>query len=231
VSLIMPGYIQRDPDYYVTDFSEYTVGAAPPDWTSRQVAGDFSVAVQSVAGSLSGKALRWTKTVATRHGLSWDKVPPSPDAEILVRTRMIEAGSNGQILMCPWVRGAGGAGTETGYRFTTGIITTSSLYYDQMFSFVSGTATSFTTQVSPAGGTLTTNAWYWIRARAIGNSFSVKAWLAVNSEPGSWDSTATNSAISAGGWVGLHDSSSNPDMEVDFYSVALNGKTAPSVRR
>jgi hypothetical protein len=234
MSLIWPAPLVRDPDIYVTDFAEYAVGAQPSDWTSRYVTGGFTAIVQSVAGSLSGKALRWTKTAANRQTLSWDKIPLVADVEILIRARKIEAGVSADNIVGIWLRGSGAAGAENGYRALASTLSTNQRWVHQLTRYVAGANTVVGSAFSPlpVGANLTTNAWFWLRFRANGSTFSRKGWLDGQTEPGTFDLTDTGeTGVLTPGWVGLHNSAADPDVEIDFYSVALRGKTAPSMKK
>lgn len=231
MALIWPAQLLRDPDYFVTDFSEYTAAAQPSGWTSRYGAG-ATMLVQSVAGSLSGKAARFTRTSAVRTGFSWDKVPLSADLEILIRGRMIEAAGTAEALTRVFGRGSGAAGSENHYTATALYHTSSSsLWRGAQHKLVAGTSTAISTQPDAQAPNFTTNAWYWLRFRLSGTALMHRQWLDGQSEPGSWLTSITDSSLTAAGWVGLLTVEANPDCEVDFFSVALKGKTAPSVRR
>lgn len=234
MTLLMPGYIQRDPDYYVTDFSEYTVGAIPFDWSQKWATTGYTVAVQSVAAAMSGKALRFTKTAVTRGLLAWDKVPPAANLEILFRARAIEAFSNNDIFIRSLCRGSGTAGAENGYMDGLFGSTTAPLYAQQIAKYNAAAAANIGSALTgnSGDGNYTVNAWAWLRFRINGTSLQSAVWLDGSPEQ-ALNGVNTDSSIAGGGWVGLTTAAatSNPDCEVDFFSVALNGKTAPSVKR
>lgn len=234
MALIMPAYIQRDPDYYVTDFSEYTVGALPGDWTQRWALTGYTAAVQSVAGSISGKALRFTKTAVSRGLLSWDKIPPAADMEILIRARAIEAYSNNDIFIRSACRASGAAGAENAYMDGLFGSTTAPLYAQQIAKYNAAAAANIGSALTgnSGDGNYTVNAWAWLRFRINGTSLQSAVWLDGSPEQ-TLNGVNTDSSIVGGGWVGLTvaAATANPDCEVDFFSVALNGKTAPSIKR
>lgn len=215
---------------YRTDFSEYTIGVAPPDWSVRWGPTGFSVAVQSVAGSISGKALRWTKTaVNIRQGLSWDKIPTIADVEILIRFRVTAAWGNGDSLMFSSTRSSGASGAETAYRCNSNGTVSGTLSTTNINKVASGVNTNLGTATNIPSPNLAVNDWMWMRFRVIGSSLSRKTWHQGASEPGSFDETLTDSSLTAGGWTGLSDAGTAPaTIEVDFFSVGLSGGSAPS---
>lgn len=211
-----------------TTFSEYSTGTQPPDWTQRFNATGYTALVQASSGSISGRALRWTKTTAVRQLLSWNRVPALPDLEVLVRGRAIEAPATPEALVRVFGRGSGAAGAETGvlavaYNHSS----PTNRWRGAMQRYVAGTGTQFDTTTDGPSPVFAVNAWFYVRFRASGTSFSRKQWWSGNAEPGSWDSTTTDANVTAGGWVGLYNLEANPDVEFDFFGVALRGLTVP----
>lgn len=232
MALIWPAQLLRDPDYFVTDFGEYATGAQPADWTKRYNTAGYTALVQSVAGSLSGKAMRFTKTATTTGMLSWDKVPPMADFEILARFRAIEAYAANDYFMRFGGRASGATSSEN---YVCGSIAgagPSPFWQNVGVKYVAGAGSSIGVNKLPANA-YSVNNWGWHRFRANGTSFSRKTWLQGASEPASFDDVVTDGSLITGGWVGMMLSATtfNPDMEIDFFSVALNGKTASSVRK
>lgn len=233
MTLLMPGYIQRDPDYFVTDFSEYTVGAMPSDWSQKWATTGYTALVQSVAGSLSGKALRVTKTAVTKAFLAWDRVPQKADVEILLRARAIEAYANNDIFIRCAARASGAVGSENSIHDGLFGSTTAPLYAQQMAKYNAGAASNIGSALTgpPGQGNYAVNSWAWMRFRLSGSNLATGVWLDGTTEQ--TPNTNTDSSILTAGWIGLAiaAATANPDVEIDFFSVALNGKTAPSVKR
>ncbi|TJV21082.1 MAG: hypothetical protein E5Y04_28675 [Mesorhizobium sp.] len=213
---------------YMTFFSEYTVGAQPSDWTSRWVAGGFTALVQTVPGSLGGKALRWTKTAANRQALSWDRVPNAANVELLVRLRAIEAWVANDNLIALLARGSGAAASETGYRSAPGGQLTGTQYSTGMNKYIAGASTLLGTNTNGPAPNLAVNDWLWSRFRVNGTSLSRKTWHDGAAEPGAYDETVVDASVAAAGWTGLTQVTANPNIEIDFFSVGLNGEVAPS---
>mgnify|MGYP005806548751 CR=1 FL=1 len=229
MALIWPAKLMRDPDIFVTDFSEYTTGAKPADWTQRWTTTDVPL-VQSVAGSLSGKSLRWSKTSASRQALSWDRIAAVADCEILYRIRAIEAYADSEPFARSVLRGGGAAASEQGYLGNTIGRNIGTLYALSGQKYVAGASTTIIAVANGGSPNYAVNGWIWSRTRLIGTSLGLKVWEDGQAEPGAFTSV-TDSSISTAGWVGFGIGSNNPDVEIDFFSVALNSKTAPMVRR
>ncbi|RWC68865.1 MAG: hypothetical protein EOS30_23580 [Mesorhizobium sp.] len=231
MSLIWPAQVMRDPDVYVTDFSEYAIGVQPFDWTSRWLNTGFTALVQTVSGSISGSALRWTKTTANSQLLSWNRVPTVANAEIVCRMRVIEATSAPETFVRPCVRATGASGAENSYAMQPTKDASGSGWNNSFVKQVAGAGAVIGTPSLGPSPTFAINNWFWSRFRVIGTSLQRRAWWQGASEPGTWDESITDSAVTTAGWVGLRNTNVNPDCEIDFFAVAINGKTAPLVRK
>lgn len=224
VSAVRSAGVWKSQEIFKTDFREYALGVAPPDWSSRWGAG-LTFTVQASTGSISGNALRYTKTAVARNAISWDRVPNTADVEILIRMRAIEAWAANDNMMGILGRGSGAAGSENGYRTETSLAT-SGVFATVINKYIAGAATLLGTQTNGPSPVLAVNDWLWLRVRINGTSVSRKIWHQGAAEPAAFDETITDSSIAAAGWVGLSQASGNPDVEIDYFSVALNGKTA-----
>jgi hypothetical protein len=226
--IFMPNYrpfIRRD--IYTTDFREYTLGVQPGDWTSRYATTGFTATVETVPGSLSGQALRWTKTAVTRQFLSWDRVPLAANVEILCRYRAIETWANGEAFAWLMARASGGAGTETGYLNRTYGQTSSTRWAVDFGMYNAGTSSNLGNNQFGPSPNYVVNEWAWSRFNVSGTTLRRKAWHSAAAEPATWAETITNSTITAAGWTGLFNPLANPDVEIDFFGVGLNGQTVP----
>lgn len=237
MTLIMPGYYQRDPDFYVTDFSEYTTGAAPPDWTAQEVTAGSGIVAAST-GSISGKAFQFTNlnSGSGRITYSWNRVPQKADVEILCRARQMTPGDTKPI--------TGQFGRGTSLNLGTLSYLRNEVRYRTASSndtlginvrTVAGTGT-FLAQVdgqAPLYSGSSPTPWLWSRLRLQGSNFQCRWWIDGQAEPGTWTCSDVDSSLLTAGLVGIMftASTSVPVIQTDFYSVALNGKTAPSVKR
>lgn len=205
---------------YSTGFDSYTVGAQPSDWTARWVTANTTWAVRSKSSAGGGQCLEYTGTASAHHLLTWDAIDADANranTEILARVRV--SSSSSEILRL-LVRGSGAAGAENGYYFAFNGPTQTY----QFQKYVAGALTNLNSAVSFAP---TANAWYYLRFRVNGTTLSAKLWVDGDSEPSAWTMTLTDSSISAAGWVGVHNQDSTGTRDLDLFSVATNGDTAP----
>ena len=207
---------------YSTSFDSYTADVQPSDWTARWVTASNNWLVRSKASTEGGKVLENTGTVDGRHLLSWDAIDADANranGEILARVRS-STFSNDQFRLT--LRGSGAAAAETAYflLFNTGSTSFRLGKYVAGVSTVLGTSVAMTPAI---------NTWYWLRFRVNGTTLQGKVWLDGGVEPSAWAVEATDSAISAAGWVGVGNSTASGTRDIDFFSVGTNGDTAPLV--
>ena len=202
---------------YYTDFSEYTTGVQPSDFTERWDAAAATSTVETVLGTTGGKVLEVVATDGPA-ALSWDKIDSDPDradVEILTRTRRMT--SRRRYTMGVLARGVNAEATRTGYIPTIG-------EYYAIDRYLSGNFSSLST----AFFVPTFEVWYYLRVRFNGTSIKLRAWSgAIVDEPATWDLETTNSDIAAAGWVGFFNFF-DITVEYDILSVGTNGDSAPS---
>lgn len=206
-----------------TIFGEYPAGAAPSDWTWSINQGVWTTSIIATAGSLSGKAMRFTGGTAAMNVWSWNRSGASfRDGEILVRLRFTTPTVNGDGGPRVVLRGGGTSAAPTFYG-----------------AWISGGApiTNFALTKTVAGvyGGLseinfptTSNTWYWIRFRIQGTTLATKIWAASGAEPGAWSMTVTDSAITGPGWIGFGNK--NPSfspVDIDSFSYTVGAGKAP----
>lgn len=221
-----PGYRAPEPNVYVTDFSEYTLGQPPSDWTPRRDGG-YVLSIENVPGSLSGKALRYDKQQAgTRHFTTWDRVPVAADVEVLWRARAIQGHSvQGNFLANACVRVSGSISAYMSSIYVNSVIG----WGYTMNAAVDGSGIVLDDSfIGPPGYEI--NRWYWARFRVNGSTLQIKVWWHGTSEPSSWFRTISNTLVSAPGLTGIFSGAADPDLEIDFFSVGINGASAPSQR-
>ena len=203
---------------FSTNFSGYTTGDAPSDWTSRWNA--ISATVEEVAETEGGKVLRFVAATDTRRALSWDAVGSASDVETLTKFRILDA----SVVRTVWparIRGGGEAGSESSYDayFSTG----GSGGGHRLHKYVSGASTNLTSNLPPD---LNTD-WRWLRLRVNGTSLQYRTWLDGEAEPGSWDGDASDPSLTTG-WVGIGQFSEGT-VEFDVFTVGTDGDTAPPI--
>lgn len=203
------------PQWY-TDFSEYSTGSPPSDWTEEwSTSPAEDIETNSGFGS---KQLNIDHSTAVYFGYSWDDVGDITDVDVLMRVRANTSG--GQHAQRIMIRGAGTTSTRTGY---FAYINPNTNTYG-VHEYNSGASTS----IDSGSATIDHDTWYWMRFRAQGTSLKFRYWEGpYTHEPDSWDIDATDSTVSAAGWVGVSSYSSDTDMDIDYFAVAEGGGTAP----
>ncbi|KAE8546131.1 hypothetical protein [Marinobacter nauticus] len=203
---------------YATDFSEYTVGAQPSDWTLR-FAADFSWQVQADATGTGGKILKAIAGAAnSRNGLSWDVVDGDPDvvdAQVFYRIRYPSGPANGSSELLAMTRGKGTT-SATAYRHGR---------RDDEFllsRYLNGNYTGFGNTFSSAPR----DVWLNVLVTVRGTTHTVKSWPDGDPEPGTPQLTETNSDITLEGWVGLFKFLAG-EVDIDYVGVGTGLDDAP----
>lgn len=210
---------------YFTDFSEYTTGEQPSDWTKR-IATNLAWTVQASASAVGGKALRTPGGGSNaRSVLSWDHIDADAnraDVEVYFRCRFENAVTAAPDAFAA-VRGSGtSSGTANFYRMgprpNGGGSTNLQIarYLDGGFSGV-GETNDFVYE---------SNVFYNVLAQARGSAFKIRIWPDGDVEPAGWNIEVTNADIPAAGWVGLFVFSPLPS-EFDVYGVGTGTDSAP----
>jgi len=194
---------------YSTDFSEYTTGVQPSDWTERWHTGVATGLVIADAGAEGGKLLRIDHSSAERYAISWDDVGDVADVEILAKVRWSD---NLDSIIQLVLRGSGTTG-ETGYI----IACHQTLQEVRLTKFDGGAATTLAT----ISKQFYEDVWYMIRFRANGTTLQAKVWVAGGAEPTIWMIDETNSALSTG-WV-AHGSYRGDYGDCDWFGVSTGG--------
>jgi hypothetical protein len=184
-----------------TNFSEYTTGVAPSDWTPRWVTTGVNWRVRTTGGE-GGKSLRAEMTSSTnaRRGLSWngkDKKDIDVTAKVLTTHR--NTSTTVTLHMAVAVRGSGTSGSETLYVALLRYGTSGGGTFE-IGKYVAGSYSN----IAILDYNWSTNTEYFIRFRVIGNSLKAKIWTGtVKSEPAGWMLEGTDSDITAAGWTGF----------------------------
>ncbi|MCK5431830.1 MAG: hypothetical protein KAJ03_03750 [Gammaproteobacteria bacterium] len=113
------------------------------------------------------------------------------------------------------LRGSGSGGSENAYNL---------LFNDnhtlKITKFVSGTQTQLDSDTTLA---LLPERWYLMRFRVNGTSLEGSIWIETEKEPVSPQVTATDSAITAAGWVGFGGDGHFVDNDIDWVSISFAG--------
>ena len=175
---------------YKTDFSEYTTGNQPSDWTERWNINDGSASIAEIADSIGGKVLTLSKTNTSRYALSWNDVGTPADIEVLVRARRT---TNDNQLVRIYIRGSGSVSSESGY----GVFWDSAAGGWRVHKYVNGVYSGLYLIIKSVA-----LEYWWIRIRMQGTALKVKTWKDADQEPSNWNYEAVESSLSSG-WVGV----------------------------
>lgn len=202
---------------YSTNFGSYTAAAQPSDWTARWRTSNVTWLATTLANTEGGKVLRRASTVNDNRLLTWDAVSAHADTEVLTRYKVSAAVSTHLYLH---VRGAGAAGAETSY-----CVMVSTNGFLELAKYVAGTRTSLGTGYTFPN--LAAGTWFLLRFRVNGTTLQARIWPDGAPEPTDWQTTATDSAVSAAGWAGVGAYNSVGDIDFDYVAVGTAGDTAP----
>lgn len=227
IGMLMP-QAGGNPERFRTDFGGYAIGSAPNDWTAWAI--DGSPSIVSAAGSLSGKAFQFSNSGGDNRW-TWNKVPANkPDVEILTRGRQMSPGDTKPINGL-FVRGSALAGSMNGYQGQSRYRTASTYDTHVYVRRITGGATtdlSVPEGPAPVYSGSSPTPWLWMRFRIQGSTITIKLWQDGQAEPASWLGTTVTDSTYTSGYSGLWfaGGAPMPVIQVDYYSVALNGKTA-----
>lgn len=193
---------------YETDFSEYSTGSQPSDWTEELNVTDGTINVRN-DGDVGVNCLEIAHSTGGRYFTSWDDPGDDDDVEILAKVRITASYDHAGRLV---IRGAGSDGNEECY--FAGIQPTVDTIFIHKY-------TPTSTSVGSTSKTIATNTWYWVRFRVNGSDLKLKVWEDGTAEPGSWDIEETDTDISAVGFVGV--GGYNDGADVDYFAVGTDG--------
>lgn len=201
---------------YSTDFTEYSLGSQPSDWTEIW---DTSASSSSVVDTIGDdQALFHNISLANRNGLSWNDLDGDADRAntellYLVYNQDVTSAAGGG----GFVRGSGTSTSETGYAV---------VYENAELGIRKLVSATQSVLATTSGKNLAVNTWYWIRFRVNGSSLKAKIWAKADSEPGAWDLETTDTDITAAGKVGVCSFSAGNDPYYEAFAAATNGDTA-----
>jgi hypothetical protein len=187
------------------------------DWTERWNTGSQSNTVEacdcSDAQKLPGqtKHLSYVTTGAYTGMLSWDVLDGQQNVDVLMLVGD-DQGDNETFRI--YVRGSGAEGHEQAYLMHI----STSCYLAKL---IDGSRTNLCDTVygPPRSGVA-----YWWRFRVQGDTIQAKYWSIWTVEPSEWHMEATDSDISAGGWVGF-GGESNLIFDINYFGVATGGRS------
>lgn len=200
---------------YITDFTEYTTGVAPSDWTSRW---HTTLDAEIIESAEFGKLLRVSGGSSNRHALTWDAVEDASRVHILahLRTDNIVGTSGGGLIgrVLEGTTSSNGSGhvwcSQSGGQRWRYIV------YD-------GTSADVVTQSSFRWNTST---FYWARVILDGTSTQMKVWAGdLTDEPDTWLVDITETRVPGPGKTGLFVFYST--IECDLFAVGTDGDDPP----
>ena len=196
---------------YYTDFSEYAdIAAFTADWTPRFNNTNVTTSLIDDPSVEGGKYIRRVLPNNARRAYSWNVIDSDPnrdEVDVLCRCSTGTSNSVGAI-----VRGAGSAGSETGYVGQ----------YTRIVRYNSGSASILGADAGIASG------WFWLRFKAYGTSLSLSIWNGgLIDEPATPVLQVSDSSVSSVGFVGLFSFSSGTD-QWSVFSVGTDGDPAPT---
>lgn len=204
---------------YYTDFGLSTTGNQVPDgWTHQWQSIDYYSVVESTEAR-ADQMVEYVGDDTFRQALTWDEVGSQTDCEIWMRMRIHndQSGTQGGMR----ARVSGSSGNETGVGFEMNYAVGG---WD-MTQYVDGTWTNDLAHVNvnPALGE-----WWHTRLRLSSSTMDGKAWHEDDTEPSSWQATATTD-VTSGGPIGM--GMWQPNLKyVDAFGVGTNGDPAPTSR-
>lgn len=211
---------------FTTDFTEYTTGVQPADWTRRFELSGPGWTVEDDATSPSGRVLRFgqhTDVEVRRRGLSWDDIDADTDrddVEILLRVRALDDSSEAGSVPGALARGSGTLATINAYvlshRHQPANDDTEIILYDAGSASILDSLTQ----------NIALNVWYFIRAQVIGTTLRARTWLINDPEPATWAVEISDSTIAGVGWVGTFSFGIDP-YDISLFSVGTNGDPVP----
>jgi hypothetical protein len=217
---MMPGMIApavQPRSHLVTDFREYSTGSNldAQGWTETgDASGNMTWDIQDNNDSLSGRRLLADKTSSSStRFITWDYVGTQGTVQILARLKIVEFANT------------------TG--FLVARLTDNNNYYiclprDLATDVLEIGEETGGTQSAVANTAFTWNTtdWFWVRFQLNGTALKAKAWTYGDAEPGTWTVETTDNSHSTGK-VGFATFNVTGNYLCDFFSVALNGATAP----
>lgn len=199
-----------------TDFSTYTVGQPPSDWTPKWATSNGQWVVRADTNSLSGKVLKPEFTANARRAITWDKVGSVTVVETLALVRAdtprgtTSVNDNNRVLISV----SGNAGAENGYYLTLSANDIHAFRY----SNAAVTQVGFiSTNVNASAGRI------WLRfSRLSSSSLKLKVW--VYGQPESTavllDMELNTPLLGAGdAGLGMFHFAGNPHFEFFSYSL------------
>lgn len=207
---------------YSTNFSGYSPGSPPGDWTARWDTSNVTRTVTANAIGDGGNILRSTSTADARRMFSWDAVDADANranVEVLARVRTSSVTSSDDGVRVH-IRSSGALGAETSYFIRLPISSGTNWALNK---YVGGVSTGIGSVVSY---NFVENTLYNIRFRVNSTTLRARVWRDGEEEPSTWQVDTTDASIAAAGWVGVGRVDATPTVDFTHFIAATNGDTA-----
>ena len=181
------------------------------DWKIATVASQKAVTAYR-AGSGTGLFGASLDAAATDSGRA--------DAEIWLRYY------RGNATGLAFVRGSGGAGTESAYALKGSINGKTSQPLFNIQAYYSNTFVGYSNVTKSSSWTSTSI--LQARFRVSGTTVQFRVWLDTDAEPSTWDQTLTDTNVSGVGLVGIASASISAAFSVFSFGVGTGGDSAPT---
>lgn len=216
---------------YSTDFSGYSVGSLPSDWTNRFDTTAGQITVEERAGSVSGKVLATqSHTESSVYvGASWNALDADADrADFEVVSIFTLRGADVSDCYGSTFGRGSGAALSSATLISAGVSGFATSTAKRISKRVSGTSSTVSsTSYSPSQGTRIGS-----RFRVSGTTVQARIWEYDNeAEPETWVLTGTVSNVSGAGWIGVIEgafttSAVKGPIEWEWFSVATGTDSA-----
>jgi hypothetical protein len=207
----------------VEDFSDRATGSlVGQGWSLMDGATAVNFTVQADGTSISGRSVLIDKTTSdAMRRITIDRVGAVGSVEVLARIKFTETVNfdNGQVNIRANAAPSGVFFNISG----TGFSGTAEDNLKQLWRLTSATTAVL---IDSEAFVHAVDTWYWVRLRGSSSTFSAKIWEDGSVEP-AFQITGTDASAPATGQVGMGSFESDDNFVFDYFSVALNGATAP----
>ena len=214
---------------FTTDFSEYTTGVFPSDWSYRwrnSTLWDAATVVVEEDSEIGGKGFKLDpKNGSYLRLISWDDIDADAnrdDADVLALVKYGAANSSNETILI--AARAAEPSLDDGYYF---IVNNTDASIKRVANSTQVTLGSSSAGVT--GAVLHSDFW-WLRFRVNGTALKARSWKYGASEPASWHIEVTDATHSAAGWCGVGLKTDFVTYGLaDYFSVGTNGDSPAGV--
>jgi hypothetical protein len=222
-----------------TDFSEYSMGSAPSDWT--MIATDALETWEITSGGLiSSNRMRLRQSLRDS-GLwhfafsVWDAVPEVEDSEVLLLAQRGASSNSGNL------HGVLQRATVNSATNSTGLVLAARNGTTDLTMRRMASNDLLDADNTAHGDTYIAGHLFWMRCRWDGSRYRMKGWLGdsdagdlgLTNEPSSWQFNGTLGTLAGTGKIGFlqRANRSTPEQNevfVHYFGVGIDGDSAPS---